>query len=693
MLRNDISRLRNIGIMAHIDAGKTTCAERILVFTGRLHASGEVHDGNTALDHLEQERTKGITITAAATTVTWTPAVGAFEGREHQIQLIDTPGHIDFTIEVERSLRVLDGAVFVLDAASGVECQSETVWRQADRHRVPRIAFINKVDKVGADVELCLRDLRERLGASPVLLTLPGSDGMLLDALRKHAIVFEGEDGRAYRTCEAVPADRAALEAAHARLVEACAEVDEEVLAAYCASKAATPAALERALRKGTLSGKLLVVLSGSALKNRGIQQLLDAVVAYLPSPADLPPKEGTRPDDDGVVLRAPRDDEPLSALAFKTVSDKNAGLLTFVRVYSGVLSAGSAVAVFPRHGRERVSRMFVIHADQRAEIARAGAGAIVAVTGLGEVRTGDTLCDPKHAICLERIEAPAPVVEIAIEPSSSLDRERLGGALGKMLAEDPSLRVTTHPETGQTILSGMGQLHLEIVVDRLLTEHRVGVRMGEPEVAYKETIRHPARAEHRHIKQSGGGSGQYAIVTLTVAPGPRGSGITFTDETTGGVVPKEFVPAIEKGVLGAASRGVFAGYPVVDVDVRLVDGGFHKTDSTAAAFEIAGSLAFQAAARAGGFELLEPMTTVDVTVPDSLAGTVSGALASRRGIVKSITARGAGVLVVARAPLASMFDWTNHLRSISSGRGSSVTRIDGYDVAPDAVARKVASA
>lgn len=680
-----IARLRNIGIMAHIDAGKTTCAERILFFTGRLRVPGEVHQGTAKLDHLPEEQRRGITITAAATTVSWTPHWGNFEGVPHRVQLVDTPGHIDFTIEVERSLRVLDGAVFVLDAASGVECQSETVWRQAERHGVPRLCFVNKVDKAGADLEMCLRELEERLGARPVLVNIPIDGGrILLDVVREVAIVF---DERSFHV-EPLPEECVARVAlARARVVEACAEVDEHVLARFCEGNPVPAVELERALRKGTLAGKLHVVACGSALKNRGIEQLLDAIVAYLPSPADLPPIAGT--DDSGVVHRHARDDEPLAALAFKTTSDKSAGFVTFVRVYSGTLVAGQSVLVNPRGVRERVARMFLIHADEREEIEEAHAGAIVAVTGLRSVRTGDTLCEPRHPLTLERIEAPDPVVTVAIEPRTSQDRERLAEAIGKVLAEDPSIRVSTHEDTGQMILAGMGQLHLEIAVGRLKDEHKVAVTMGKPEVAYRETIAKAAMAEYRHVRQSGG-PGQFACVTLALHPGERGTGLTFVDETTGGTLPKELVPGVEKGIRGAASRGVFAGYPVVDVAVRLTDGAFHAKDSSAAAFEIAGSLAFQQAVREAGLVLLEPMTLVEVTVPEELTGAVAGDLASRRGVVRGIVPKGSVVVVTATAPLSAMFDWVSRLRGITGGRGSAVVKVDGYASVPENVTRSV---
>jgi elongation factor G len=656
-----VTRIRNIGIMAHIDAGKTTCAERILYFTGRVRSPGEVHEGTTVLDHLPQERDKGITITSAATTVAWTPRASANEGIEHRLQLLDTPGHIDFTIEVERCLRVLDGAIFVLDAASGVECQSETVWRQADRHRVPRIAFLNKIDKVGADIEMCLADLRDRLGANPVLVTTPGSNGTIVDVLRQTSISFS-DDGRILETRPTV--------VDQARLIEACAELDDEVMAAFCAGGAPSPIALERALRKGTLEGLILPVLCGSALKNRGIQQLLDAVVAYLPSPDD-------------------RDDEPFCGLAFKSVSDKNAGLITLVRVYAGTITTGTEIRIMPRDAKERVSRIFRLHANDREDIGFASAGDIVAVSGLRSARTGDTLCAPQARVVLERIEAPEPVVSAAIEPKTAADRDRIDEALARMAAEDPSLKVSTHPETGQTLLAGMGQLHLEIVVDRLNTDHRVNVVMGKPEVAYRETISKAAKADYRFVKQSGG-PGQYAVVTLEVAPGARGSGIAFSDRTAGGVIPKEFVPAVEKGVRGAANRGVFAGYPLVDVAIALVDAQFHAKDSSATAFEIAGSLAFQAAAKSAGAVLLEPMTTVEASVPADYTGDVVGDLASRRGLVKNVSPKGNAVVLQGRAPLSAMFDWISRLRGITSGRGSAVVKADGYEPVPEAIAARL---
>ena len=678
--------LRNIGIMAHIDAGKTTCAERILFCTGRIHRVGEVHHGDTVLDYDPLEQKHGITINAAATSVGWKPATGPFAGREHRIQIVDTPGHVDFTIEVERSLRVLDGAVFVLDASAGVECQSETVFRQAERHGVPSVVFVNKADKVGADFDMCLGDLRDRLGVVPAPTVVPVNEGTagvsLLDVLERKLWRFEG--GRAIAS--PVPSELlSVLDRRRRALVEICADLDDEVLVGFCHGGDADTAALARALRKGTIARKLVVVTSGSALKNVGVSTLLDAVVSYLPSPLDLPPVRGENPDTGETIERSPTDDAPLAALAFKTVADR-AGHLTYVRVYSGVLRPGASVRLGSSNARERVGRVHLPHADQREEIDAAGAGAIVAVTGLRGVRTGETLSAPDAPIRLESIVVPEPVVEIAIEPKTAADRDRLGGALARLLAEDPSLRSRVDAESGQTRLLGMGQLHLEMRVEKLEAEHGVSVNVGKPRVAYRETIAKAASAEHRLIKQSGGGSGQFACVSLEVSPGPRGSGVAFGDRTKGGVVPREYVAGVEKGVRGAAARGVFTGHPVVDVIVDLVDGEAHVNDSSAASFEIAGSLAFQKACRAAGLVLLEPYASLEVSVPEEHVGDVLGDLGARRGVAHDVTAHGRHTIVAARVPIASTFDYVAALRGFTHGRGSAIVRPDGYEVAPDAV-------
>jgi elongation factor G len=679
-----ITRLRNIGIMAHIDAGKTTCAERILFVAGRIHATGEVHDGDTVLDFDPFERQHGITIHAAATSVSW---------KGHRIQLVDTPGHVDFTIEVERALRVLDGAVFVLDASQGVECQSETVFRQAERHGVPSVAFVNKIDKVGADFEMCLADVRERLGVTPVAVHWPvgeaTSDVALLDVVGRSLLRFdEATKGRTV-TSHAVPRELAArLEAARRVVVEACAEFDDEVLVTYCEGRDVPADVLVRALRAGTLARRWLVVTCGSALRNIGIPTLLDAVVAFLPSPADVPAAAGETPDTGAAARREPTDDAPLSALAFKTVADR-AGHLTYLRIYSGVLETGAQVSLGVAGTDARVGRIYLPHADTREEVASAGAGAVVAVIGLREARTGETIAARSAPIVFERVAAPEPVVEAAIVPKTSEDRERLSGGLARLTFDDPSLRARVDEETGEMRLRGMGQLHLEVAVDKLLRDHRVAVSLGRPRVAYRETIARAATTSYRHIQQTGG-PGQFACVTLAVAPLPRGSGIVFSDETAGGVVPREYVPAVEEGIRGAASRGVFAGWPIVDVRASLTDGEAHSKDSSAAAFTLAGSRAFQQACRAAGLVLLEPYAAVEATVPESHGGDVIGDLAARRGILERTVVRGRALVICARVPMGETFDYVSHLRGLTRGRGTAVVRADEYRPAPESVVRAV---
>ena len=685
-----VTRLRNIGIMAHIDAGKTTCAERILFVTGRIRKMGEVHHGSAALDFDPLEQKKGITINAAATSVAWTPARGPFAGAPHRLQIVDTPGHIDFTIEVERSLRVLDGAVFVLDASQGVECQSETVFRQAERHGVPCIAFVNKADKVGADFDMCLRDIRERLGVAPVAIQFPVGEGTrdlaIVDVLTRELLSFEDGQLRA----SPVPPELAEATLARRRaVIEACADRDAGVLEAFCEGRDVDDATLARVLREGTLARAFVVVTCGSALESVGVQPLLDAIVTYLPSPIDLPDVVGEHPETGAPITRAASDEEPLAALAFKTVADRHVGFLSYVRVYSGVLEGGASVRVGSTGARARIGRVYLPHADQREEVASAGAGAIVAVTGLRDVRTGETLGALDAPIVLERIAAPEPVVEVAIEPRTAADRDGLADALARISFEDPSLRAFTDPESGQTRLAGMGVLHLEVAVDKLARDHAVSVAMGKPLVAYRETIGRPATLAYRHVRQRGG-VGQFACVTLAVEPAPRGAGVSFVDRTVGGVVPRELASAVEKGVRGAASRGVFAGYPVVDVSVTLLDGETHVKDSNAAAFEIAGSLAFQGACKAAGLVLLEPLCAIEVTVPPEHGGDVIGDLGARRGKVERVTPRGGALVVEARAPLAATFDYVATLRGITSGRGAAAIRPDTYEVAPAAVAASV---
>jgi elongation factor G len=689
-----ITRLRNIGIMAHIDAGKTTCAERILFFTGRIHRTGEVHEGSAALDFDPLEQKRGITINAAATSVSWKATCGPFAGVQHRIQIVDTPGHVDFTIEVERSLRVLDGAVFVLDASSGVECQSETVFRQAERHAVPCIAFVNKIDKVGADFGMCMQDIRDRLGVVPVAIHIPVGEGTaqvdLLDVIARKILRFDASTGGRHIQVREVPADLAEAADKHRRaIVELCADLDREVLASFCEGLDVDGDTLARVLREGTRARKLLLVTCGSALKNVGIQTLLDAVVTYLPSPIDLPPVCGEHPDSGEPIERSIRDDESLVALAFKTVADRGTGYLTYVRVYSGVLEAGASVRVGSSGARERVGRVYLPHADQREEVAAAGAGAIVAVTGLRDVRTGETLCSPASPIRLGRILAPEPVVEVAIEPKTAGDRDRLPDGLARLLFDDPSLRAWVDAESGQTRLRGMGLLHLEVALDKLDRDHRVAVVMGRPQVAYRETIAGSVRADYRHVKQSGG-PGQFACVTLAIEPGPPGSGIRFSDDTAGGVVPRDYVPAVEKGVRAAAARGVFCGYPVVDVGIALVDGEAHSKDSNAAVFEIAGSLAFQKACRAAGLVLLEPFCSIEVTVPPEHGGDVIGDLGARRGKVERLLQRGNALVLEGRAPLEATFDYVARLRGFTRGRGTAAIEADGYEIAPESVVSRL---
>lgn len=687
--------------MAHVDAGKTTCSERILYITGKIRKAGEVHDGNTSLDHLKVEIQKGITVQAAATAVGFTPESGAFAGEEHRVQLIDTPGHIDFTIEVERSLRVLDGAVFVLDAASGVECQSETVFRQASDHAVPCLAFVNKIDKPGADFTACLHDIEERLGVRPVPVVIPAltEEGELatVDVLTRELIV-DRERGKKRVRLPVPDKMREAVEKVRREVVEICAEVDDGVMRAFCASDRAARSidvdalALSRALRTLTLSRKALVVLAGSALKDCGVGTLLDAVVSYLPSPLDRPPVRGTDPKSGAMVVRSPEPDAPLAALAFKSTFDRNAGLVQWLRIYSGTIRTGDSVLVpGSNQGRARVGRLYLPDGAHTHPIERASAGSVVCVHGLGQLKTGETICDPRAPIALESIRIPDAVVSIVVEPKTAADRDKLSASLGRVLACDPSLRSAVDPETGQTVLSGMGRLHLEIVVTTLADDYGVELNTGRPRVAYKTTVGRSAQSTYRHKKQSGG-SGQFAVVTLEVTPGERGSGVVFSDVTKGGVVPKELVPAVEHGVRMAAERGIGSTRrastpPVVDVAVRLLDGEVHVKDSSAIAFEIAAAAAFEEACVKAGIVLLEPVAIVEITAPEPHTGDVIGDLGQRRGVVRDVVPRGKDLVVVTgRAPLAQTFDYVPRLRAITHGRGEARVTPDGYEVAPDAL-------
>jgi elongation factor G len=680
-----LERIRNIGIMAHIDAGKTTTTERILFYTGVTYKMGEVHDGAATMDWMEQEQERGITITSAATTCSW---------QDHRINIIDTPGHVDFTIEVERSLRVLDGAVAVFCGVGGVEPQSETVWRQADRYRVPRIAFVNKMDRVGADFERVVEMMRTRLGATPVPVQLPiGSEDAftgVVDLIDPKAVYWDDDSLGARFRVDAVPAELApAVEAARERLVEAAADSDEALMARYLEGEPIAADPLRKALREATLGLRVVPVLCGAAFKNKGIQPLLDAIVALLPSPLDVPPVEGSEPKTGAPRVRKADDHEPFSALAFKLMSDKHVGHLTYLRVYSGHVQTGDQVLNVRRDRKERVGRLLQMHANKRQEIPEAWAGDIVAVVGLKTVSTGDTLCDARHPIALEAMEFPEPVLSIAIEPKTQADMDRLGSSLDRLAQEDPSFRVSSDPETGQTLIAGMGELHLEIICDRLLREFKVDANVGPPQVAYKETVRRSVRAEGRYIKQTGG-SGEYGVVVIELEPNAAGGGFSFADATRGAPVPKEFVPAVRHGCEEALQSGELGGYPVVDVRVRLVDGQAHDVDSSERSFKIAGSLAVKEALRRADPVLLEPIMRVEVVTPDDFVGSVQGDLNSRRGKLTGLEMRGGAQVVQADVPLATMFGYVNNLRSMTQGRATYTMQFSHYAPVPETVSAKI---
>jgi elongation factor G len=680
-----LARTRNIGIMAHIDAGKTTTTERILYYTGKTHKIGEVHEGSTEMDWMEQEKERGITITSAATTCFW---------NDYRINIIDTPGHVDFTVEVERSLRVLDGAVAVFDAVSGVEPQSETVWRQADKYGVPRIAFINKMDRMGADFDRSVAMIAERLGANPVCVQLPlGKEDKLrgiVDVVEMKAFVWEEETlGAAYHE-EPIPADlQAAATAARERLVEAVADQDEQLMQKYVAGEPATGAEIQAALRRATLRLTAVPVLCGSAFKNKGVQALLDAVVAYLPSPLDLPPVVGKNPKTGAEERREPTDSAPFSALVFKIMADPFVGQLAFFRVYSGALDAGSYLYNSTRGTKERVGRLLRMHANKREDVKRVAAGDIAAAVGLRNAKTGDTLCVENKPIVLEAIEFPEPVVSVAIEPKTKDGQERLSMALAALSNEDPTFRATTDEEMGQTIISGMGELHLEIIVDRLLREFRVEANVGKPQVAYRETVTTPVSAEGRFIRQTGG-RGQYGHVKIQLEPLP-GGGFEFANKIIGGTIPKEYIPAVEKGIREAMEGGVLAGYPVVDARVTLYDGSFHEVDSSEMAFKIAGSMAFKDGARRAKPSLLEPIMRFDVIVPEEFVGQVIGDLNSRRGRVLEIEARPAAQVVRSEVPLAELFGYATDMRSATQGRASHTPfQFARYQPVPAQIAEEI---
>ena len=681
-----IERYRNIGIMAHIDAGKTTTTERILYYTGKSYKLGEVHEGTATMDWMEQEQERGITITSAATTAFW---------RDHRVNIIDTPGHVDFTIEVERSLRVLDGAVALFDGVNGVEPQSETVWRQADKYGVPRICFVNKMDRVGADFFMSVDTIREKLGANALVLQLPiGHEGQfkgVVDLVRMKAVIWTGEELGAKFDVVDIPAElQEQAEEYHEKLVEAAVETDDAALEAYLEGKQPSVETLMACIRKGTVGAKFVPVLLGTAFKNKGVQPLLDAVVDYLPAPNDLPEVKGTKPGTDEPMVRLKTDDQPFSALAFKIMNDPYVGTLTFARIYSGVIETSSGVINSTRNNnKERVGRMLLMHANNREDIKEARAGDIVAFAGMRDVRTGDTLCDPQKPIVLERMEFPEPVIEVAVEPKTKADHDKMGLALQRLAAEDPSFRVKTDQESGQTIIAGMGELHLEIIVDRMKREFKVEANVGAPQVAYRETITRKAEIDYVHKKQTGG-SGQYARIKVRFEPMEPGAGFVFENEIKGGNVPKEFIPAVEKGLESAKETGVLAGFPVIDFKAALYDGAYHDVDSSALAFEIAARACFREGIPKCGPALLEPLMKVEVVTPKDYYGSVSGDLNGRRGKITGEEIRGNANVIQALVPLANMFGYVNTLRGMSQGRATYTMHFDHYARVPQAIAEEV---
>ncbi len=674
-----LERTRNIGIIAHIDAGKTTTTERILFFTGRIHKLGEVHDGAATMDWMEQEKERGITITSAATTCFWD---------NHKINIIDTPGHVDFTVEVERSLRVLDGGVVVLDGVAGVEPQSEKVWRQADKYNVPRFVFANKMDRTGADFWRCVSMLHERLAANAVPIQLPiGMEGNfrgIIDLLEMNSTIYHDERGADF-TVGAIPEDMVAEAEKHrAVAVEKIIEAsgDDDLIERYLEGGSFTTVELKAALRKGVLAGKINPVLCGSSLRNKGVQPMLDAVIAYLPSPLDLPPVIGTDPRTDEAAIRTATDDEPFSALAFKIVSDPFVGRLCYFRVYSGSLQAGSYVLNATKDNKERVGRLLQMHADRREDITEVRAGDIAAMVGLKTTFTGDTLCDPNSPIVLETIKFADPVISVAVEPKSKPDQDKMGSALARLAEEDPTFRVRTDEETNQTIISGMGELHLEIMVDRMKREFNVNANTGRPQVAYREAITETVKQHHRYAKQTGG-KGQFADVWLEVSPLERGTGYVFEDKIVGGSVPREYIPAVREGAFEAARGGVIAGYPMVDVKITLFDGTFHEVDSSEQAFHICGSMCFKEAVRRAKPAILEPVMLVEVNTPEDFMGDIMGDLTSRRGQIESMDQLGNGRIIRAKVPLAEMFGYTTSLRSMTQGRAQNTMEPSHYDFVP----------
>jgi len=683
--KTPIEDYRNIGIMAHIDAGKTTTTERILYYTGKSHRIGEVHDGAATMDWMEQEQERGITITSAATTTFW---------KDKRVNIIDTPGHVDFTIEVERSLRVLDGAVALLDANAGVEPQTETVWRQADKYHVPRMIFVNKMDKIGADFYKSVEMIEDRLGATALVVQLPiGAENKfagVIDLIRMKAVVWDDETLGASFHDEDIPAELADKAAEYReKMIELAVEQDEAVMEAYLEGNEPDEETLKKMIRKGTCENVFVPIFCGSAFKNKGVQPLLDGVVDYLPSPVEVPPIKGIDVKTEAEAVRKSSDSEPLSLLAFKVMNDPFVGSLTFCRIYSGKLEAGQQVANTVKDNKERIGRMLLMHSNSREDIKEAYAGDIVAIAGLKDVTTGDTLCDPAAPIILERMEFPEPVIEVAVEPKTKGDQEKLSTALNRLAQEDPSFRVSVDPESGQTLIRGMGELHLDILVDRMKREFKVEANVGAPQVAYRETITKTSDVDYTHKKQTGG-SGQFARVKMTIEPGEAGSGFVFESKIVGGNVPKEYIPGVEKGVRSVLDNGILAGFPMLDLKCTLTDGAYHEVDSSVMAFEIAARAAFREAALKAGPKLLEPMMKVEVVTPEEYVGGIIGDLTSRRGQVQGQEMRGNAAVINAMVPLANMFGYVNTLRSMSQGRAQFTMQFDRYAQVPQAVAEEV---
>ncbi len=678
-----LEKTRNIGIMAHIDAGKTTTTERVLFYTGRVHKIGEVHEGAATMDWMVQEQERGITITSAATTAQW---------KGHRINIIDTPGHVDFTVEVERSLRVLDGAVAVFDAKNGVEPQSETVWRQADKYGVPRVAYVNKMDIVGADFFMTVNQIRTKLHANPVAIQVPvGAEDHfygVIDLVEQRAIIYTDDLGTTSESRDIPEEYLEQVEEYRTKLIEAAAEVDEELMMKYLEGEEITNDELKKAIRLGTITSKLVPVMAGSSYRNKGVQPMLDAVVEYLPSPLDIPPVKGQTPDGEE-AHRLASDEEAFSALAFKIMTDPFVGKLAFFRVYSGVMNAGSYVLNSTKGKRERIGRVLQMHANHREEIPSVYAGDIAAAVGLKDTTTGDTLCDEKNPIVLESMEFPDPVISVAIEPKTKADQDKMGIALNKLSEEDPTFKTSTNQETGQTIIAGMGELHLEIIVDRLFREFKVEANVGKPQVAYKETIRNKVRAEGRFVRQSGG-RGQYGHVWVEFEPLERGVGYAFENKIVGGVVPREYVPAVDEGIQEAMANGVIAGYPMIDVKATIVDGSYHEVDSSEMAFHIAGSMALKAGAQKGDAYLLEPIMKVEVTVPEEYMGDIMGDINSRRGRIEGMEARAGAQVIRGFVPLSEMFGYATSLRSRTQGRGTYSMEFYSYEEVPKSVSAEI---